>query len=340
MLQWLGLGIGVMFFMILRCVFVVLTRKKVRIDVTDPREFESMLRASSLVKSPTRFPVMVVAEPELEPLMKSYGKCIPSMTRGFFNVGCFSMRDLWKFGFVLTVHQVFRLTHAKGLEWFKWYESQNHQANVAMVRNLLGQNLQENQSSPSEGVQLVHTAHTMTAAMLGWTLQCLAQYPKHQERVQLEVGKLEHVEDQLKKLSYTKAVVAEVLRLCPIVPYIDCHATTDDEIGGFQIPKNAIVRLWFVHAHRDPRYWFKPLQFSPLRFLKQRQPKKKTFAYMPFAGAPHSCIARNLALRNTVLIIASLMQRFQVRVKRPASKGSGAPVSAPQDLQFKLVSKP
>jgi cytochrome P450 len=69
---------------------------------------------------------------------------------------------------------------------------------------------------------------------------------------------------------------------------------------------------WVVH--RDPRWYDAPEEFRPDRWegdLLKRLPK---FAYFPFGGGPRQCIGNAFALMEASLILATVAQKFRLRL--------------------------
>ncbi|HEX7827671.1 MAG TPA: cytochrome P450, partial [Mycobacterium sp.] len=89
------------------------------------------------------------------------------------------------------------------------------------------------------------------------------------------------------------------------------EATT---IGGrWRIePENwAIVLLPLVH--RDPAAWGENAEeFDPDRFLPGRSDGRNPHAYRPFGTGHRSCIGRQFALHEAVLVLARLLHRYDL----------------------------
>jgi len=66
--------------------------------------------------------------------------------------------------------------------------------------------------------------------------------------------------------------------------------------------------------HRDPRFFAEPEKFRPERWadgLAQRLPK---YAYFPFGGGPRLCIGNTFALMESMLVLATIAQRYRFTV--------------------------
>ncbi len=105
------------------------------------------------------------------------------------------------------------------------------------------------------------------------------------------------------------------MRLYPTAPGLSARAClADDEICGVKVNKGAqiVVSPWILHHHR--RLWDEPERFDPDRFLPERSAGRPRFAYLPFGAGPRVCIGQVLAMNEATLILASLAQRYRLRL--------------------------
>ncbi|KAF1960990.1 cytochrome protein [Byssothecium circinans] len=121
----------------------------------------------------------------------------------------------------------------------------------------------------------------------------------------------------LNKLSYTTAVIKEVLRLFPPAsgfrvgrPGISLHN------NGKSYPTEN-TRVWVLHSvlHRNPKYWKDPDEFIPERFLVGPEdplyPVKG--AWRPFEHGPRDCIGQTLAMSQLRISMVMLIRSFDVK---------------------------
>ncbi len=162
---------------------------------------------------------------------------------------------------------------------------------------------------------MIVAGHETTALTLFWSLYLLASSPADQERVAAEVRGIDlapdAAADALAKLTYTKAVVNESLRLYPPAFALARMALGPDRLGDVAVPRGALVMIspWVLHRHR--RLWKDPDAFNPARFLGDA-PLPHRFAYMPFGAGPRICVGAQLALTEACLVLATMIQRFHV----------------------------
>uniref|UniRef100_A0A2K5CIC6 Steroid 17-alpha-hydroxylase/17,20 lyase n=1 Tax=Aotus nancymaae TaxID=37293 RepID=A0A2K5CIC6_AOTNA len=113
-----------------------------------------------------------------------------------------------------------------------------------------------------------------------------------------------------------EATIREVLRIRPVAPMLIPHkANVDSSIGEFAVDKgtHVVINLWALHHSEE---WHQPDKFMPERFLNQAgtQLISPTLSYLPFGAGPRSCIGEILARQELFLIMAWMLQRFDLEV--------------------------
>jgi cytochrome P450 len=173
---------------------------------------------------------------------------------------------------------------------------------------------------------LITAGHETTGVALFWSLYLIAAAPAVQERLAAEAAALDlgpdEADETWPRLVYTRAVVQEALRLYPPVYAIVRQARTADNADGIEVPAGAIVFIapWVLHRHRQ--LWPQPEVFDPARFLPDA-PVPDRFAYLPFGIGPRVCIGAQFALTEATLVLAKMLQAFEIR---RASNEAVAPV--------------
>ena len=170
-----------------------------------------------------------------------------------------------------------------------------------------------------EVVIIFLAGHDTTALALTYTWYLLSQHPSveaklHAELSRVLAGRLP-THDDLANLPYTRMVIEESMRLYPPAPGISARAVVeDDEVAGVKIPKGSVVLItpWLLHRHR--LLWDNPEMFDPERFSPERSQGRHRFAYLPFGGGPRVCIGMALAMTESQLILATLAQRFRLKL--------------------------
>jgi cytochrome P450 len=147
--------------------------------------------------------------------------------------------------------------------------------------------------------------HETTATALAWTLYFLSQDQAVERRVQEEVDQVLKGHppsgERLPQLKYTRMVLDEALRLYPPAMGTTRRALTECELGGYHIPKNALLWIDYSILQRRPDIWGEEADlFRPERFAEQRGGERS--AYLPFTRGPHRCIGEDFALSEAVMI--------------------------------------
>jgi unspecific monooxygenase len=163
---------------------------------------------------------------------------------------------------------------------------------------------------------MILAGHETTAVALCWSVYLLAQVPEVQERIAQEATTAvsdSGAEPPLSKLTYTRAVLDEVMRLYPPAYVIVRAARQSDEVAGVEMRPGdlAIISPWVLHRHR--KYWHEPDAFVPERFLPGASAVDR-FAYLPFGVGPRVCIGAHFALTEATLVLAELMRSFRIEL--------------------------
>jgi cytochrome P450 len=156
--------------------------------------------------------------------------------------------------------------------------------------------------------------HETTALALTWAWHALNKYPQVLQGIRAEVDALGHdvQAGDLPNLPYTLAVLEETMRLYPPVPMTIRVAFEQTELGGASIPRGDLVSIVIRNIHRHPAYWQDPLEFRPERFLPENKASLNRNAYMPFLSGPHMCIGNHFALMEGQLLLAMMVQKYDV----------------------------
>ncbi len=166
---------------------------------------------------------------------------------------------------------------------------------------------------------LLMAGHETTAKSLTWTLYLLDQHPDIAVRLRAELdavlnGRVANYED-LPNMPYTWMVIQEAMRIYPPVWLVSRLCQADDVIGGYLIPSGSLVIVSPYIMHRHKEFWSDPETYDPERFSPEAGSARPPFAYLPFSGGPRQCIGRAFATVETQLVLATIMQRFELRLE-------------------------
>ncbi len=155
-----------------------------------------------------------------------------------------------------------------------------------------------------------------SAQVLSWTWYLLARYPEaaHQVRMELKavLGLRPPTPADLPNLPYCRMVLDEAMRLYPPSAVLPRQANANDEIGGYAIPRNAVVLMSQYVTHRHPDFWPEPERFCPERFTPQQVAIQHRFAYFPFGEGSRMCIGKPFALMEMHLALATITQAYRL----------------------------
>jgi cytochrome P450 len=169
-----------------------------------------------------------------------------------------------------------------------------------------------------EATTLFVAGHETTANALTWSWYALSGNPEaeasmHAELEQVLGGRRPTAAD-LPRLPYTRAVLAESIRLYPPAWGMGRRALAPHTLGGYDIPRGSLVVLSPFITQRDPRFFPDPERFLPERWLGEEPADRPRYAYFPFGGGPRQCIGEQFAWMEGVLLLATLGQRWRLEL--------------------------
>jgi cytochrome P450 len=167
-----------------------------------------------------------------------------------------------------------------------------------------------------EVVNFILAGHETTANNLSWMWQYLSTHPHVRDRMYDEIDRLLDgampTFADADRLVYTRAVVQETLRICPVVWMAPRRAINRDVIGGVEIPAGASVALLMLLTHRTPEHWINPEGFEPERFLPENAAGRHRCAFVPFTAGRRVCIGNIFSLTEGTLLAAMIAQRYRL----------------------------
>jgi cytochrome P450 len=179
-----------------------------------------------------------------------------------------------------------------------------------------------------ETVNALLAGNETIANGLAFALWLVARHPQVQRRMQDEArqvlrGRVATSEDYA-SLQFTRACLAESMRLYPPVWSLARTVVREYEWRGFHVPQGSLLLTGQWVIHRDARFFAQPEEFIPERFLRTDQADQATqrFAYFPFGGGSRQCIGEGLAWMEGVLVLATIFSSWQLdeMIEMPAPK--------------------
>lgn len=167
-------------------------------------------------------------------------------------------------------------------------------------------------------INFLVAGHETTAGALSFALYFLSQHPDVADRARAEIEQVWGADERpdfesIAKLRYVRRVLDEALRLQPTVPGYYRAAREDTVLAGVHPMRQGDWVLTMTMAlHRDPRWGGDPDAFDPERFTPDRVRARPAGLYKPFGTGPRSCIGRQFALHEAVLLLAVLLRRYEL----------------------------
>ena len=171
-----------------------------------------------------------------------------------------------------------------------------------------------------EAMTLLLAGHETTANLLNWSWYLLSRHPESEARLHAEVDAVRSERlgaDDLARLPFTRAVLAESMRLYPPAWMLGRRVTVPYRIGEHELPKDTVLLMGQWIVHRDPRWWPEADQFRPERWLpggSALDPARPKFAYFPFGAGTRVCIGEQFAWLEGTLALATMARRWRLRL--------------------------
>jgi cytochrome P450 len=187
----------------------------------------------------------------------------------------------------------------------------------AMLLNLVNEKTGEplsDQEICDEALSFFAAGFETTATALAWAMHFLLERPDKLAKLRKEVdtvlGQQRPTFGSLNKLTYSRMVFQEAMRLQPPAWFMTRTAIKDDVIGGYPVPAGTVVMVPMYMYHYHPGHWENPQAFDPERFSPERSAGRHPLAWMPFGAGQRLCIGRDLSIAEGQLILAMALQRY------------------------------
>ena len=193
----------------------------------------------------------------------------------------------------------------------------------------------QNNQVRDELISLLNAAHGTTALVLTWVFYLLWQFPEARAKLEDELdtvlGQRRVTVSDLENLPYTRALVAETMRLYPPVWAMDREVVHPIQVGDYVLPKGALVLVRQWVSHRDARFFPEPSRFMPERWLQQGDVLDANAGYLPFGIGPRVCPGEQMAWMNLMLLLATIARRWRLDLE----EGQRLEIVARSGLGFK-----
>jgi cytochrome P450/NADPH-cytochrome P450 reductase len=174
-------------------------------------------------------------------------------------------------------------------------------------------------------VTFLIAGHETTSGLLSFTMYELLKHPEVLARARAEVERVLGVEtprfEHLQQLTYTDQILKESLRLWPTAPAFAVYPYEQETtIGGkYPVRNDQTLLVLAPMLHRDATVWGADAEeFNPDHFAFENAEKLPPNAWKPFGNGQRACIGRPFALQEAALVIAMIIQRFDLSLADPA----------------------
>lgn len=164
-------------------------------------------------------------------------------------------------------------------------------------------------------MNLVFAGTDTAAVTMEWAMSLLLNHPDVLKKAKVEldtcVGQERLLEEaDLPKLHYLQNIISETFRLCPPAPlWLPHMSSANCQLGGFDIPRDAMLLVNSWTLHRDPKLWDDPTSFKPERF--EGGERGETYKLLPFGTGRRACPGSGLANKVVGLTLGSLIQCYE-----------------------------
>ncbi|KAF7294065.1 Fatty acid hydroxylase [Mycena kentingensis (nom. inval.)] len=193
--------------------------------------------------------------------------------------------------------------------------SRDPKTGEAMTEESIAQNL----------LTFLIAGHETSSGMMTFMIYYLLKNPEKMRKLRAEVD--EAIGDQpvqhqdFAKMPYLVAIMRETLRLAAPAPLRFVVSLEDTTIGNgkYAIPKGMGIALHSWELHRDRKVWGDDAdEFRPERMLDGKFEALPANAWQPFGFGLRACIGRAFAWQEVLLIISSVIQKFDLSLADPS----------------------
>jgi cytochrome P450 len=167
----------------------------------------------------------------------------------------------------------------------------------------------------------IYMAGTDTSAkVMTWGFYLLEQnkndFEKFLKEVDEVIGKRDIEFEDFEKLTFTRLVLNETMRMYPPVWLLPRTAEKDFYLDDYLIHKDSSIFITPYLLQRNPKYFENPEMFDPERFNAERKKSIKKFSFIPFGAGPRVCIGEGFAMLHGAVILSLISREFKMTLKK------------------------
>lgn len=218
-------------------------------------------------------------------------------------------------------------THAKLLQFFSWYGTEQpdvliarskwlerrftdivtaNPETAAFIADSAARGTDTDASSAiSDLMQNLFAGVETTVATLGWAVWLLGRNQTLQDALYAEASAL------VRNRPLTRGFLWEAMRCFPPIPFVVRQLSSDYESHGRRFAKNDQVIVSILGLHRNPLHWDRPHGFHAARAeFAEGQPVP--LAFRPFLSGPRVCGGKRLAELEMLSALPLIVQRWRI----------------------------
>lgn len=196
-------------------------------------------------------------------------------------------------------------------------------------------------------ITLCAAGHDTTAYACAYMCYLLAKHPEIQLKLKKEVksvlgNRTKITEEDIEKLTYSRNVFQETLRIYSVIPHCTRIATKDVKLekSGLFIPKGQEILVPFCLLSRDTDEWGQNItSFEPDRFEGMNR-NIASKGYLPFGYGSRACIGGNLAMTEGTIILALLVQKWKFSEDKDFNMKINSGISMVSENGVKVILEP
>jgi cytochrome P450 len=183
-----------------------------------------------------------------------------------------------------------------------------------------------------------------TANTLAWMIYLLYRHADALAQARTELlGKDLHRYESMTALPFADACINETMRLKPVAPIIILQPARDTTIADIEVPKDTLLMCLMRAGAIDERRFPDARAFDPGRWLSGASGASPKRVSMPFGAGPRLCPGRYLAILEMKMVMAMLLNNFEIESVRTPDGGEAREHLAftmyPEDLRLGLREK-
>lgn len=184
------------------------------------------------------------------------------------------------------------------------------------------------------------------ASTFSWALAFISSYKQLQQDLHDEIdtviGKNREpcIQDK-PQMPLMQATILETLRLSSAIPMgLPHYCIEDSVVKGYSVAKGTILLTNIWGINHDDRHFSHPYCFEPYRFLDASGNLRgdRSSLAMTFNIGPRSCAGNSVTKTFLFVLIASVLQKFEVRAVKDliTLEATPGPVLSPEAFQLRF----